>query len=135
MYGGNFSFLETQSWNCLGSARSSTSLIAHLGTIYNLIQAAYDHATDAYNHATDGINRANAAQNRADSAYSLANSANNNANNRVSISTFNAHTHKTCWVAGGSALTAWDTYSYNGMDISHIKSTQDLNTMMTSTPN
>ena len=135
MYGGNFSFLETQSWNCLGAARSSTSLIAHLGTIYNLIQAAYNHATDAYNHATDGINRANAAQNRADSAYSLANSANNNANNRVSISTFNAHTHKTCWVGGGRALTAWDTYSYNGMDISHIKSTQDLNTMMTSTPN
>jgi hypothetical protein len=134
--------LQTQSWNCLGSARSSTSLIAHLGTIYNLIQAAYDHATDAYNHATDGINRANAAQRSADSAYSLANTANNNAaaannnaNNRVSWDTFNAHRHKTCWVAGGSALTAWDTYSYNGMDISHIRGTQDLSTMTTSTPN
>lgn len=141
IYGGNFSFLETQSWNCLGAARSSTSLIDHLGTIYNLIQAAYNHATDAYNHATDGINRANAAQRSADSAYSLANTANNNAaaannnaNNRVSWDTFNAHRHQTCWVEGGKALTDWDTYSYNGMDISHIKGTQDLNTMRTSTP-
>ena len=92
--GSDWYFTSVKSWNCLGADRSSASLNAHLQTIYSLIQAAYD-------HATDGINRANNAQSRADSAYSLASSANSNANNRVSIATFNAHRHTVTIGSGG----------------------------------
>ena len=132
--GGNFNFNSAKGWNCLGQYRSSQSLESHLGTIYSLIQQAYDWANDARNRAINAQNSANNAQSRADSAYNYANTANNNANGRVSISTFNAHQHRTCWVSGGHALTYWDTYQYEGMDISHIRGTQDLNTMTTSSP-
>lgn len=132
--GSDWHFTANQGGNCIGANRQNTSLIWHLQTIYSLIQAAYDHATDGINRANNAQSRADSAYSRADSAYSLAQSANNNANNRVSTATFNRHQHRTCWVSGGRALTSWDTYVYQGMDISHITGTQDLNTMTTSTP-
>ena len=79
MYAGNFSFNTAQGANCLGSARTNTSMIWHLHTIYSLIQQAYDRGSTA-------LTAANKAQNRADSAYNLA-------NGKVSTSTFNNHKH------------------------------------------
>ena len=142
VYAGNFSFNTSQSWNSHGGTYNSTSLVQHLAWLYSLVNDAYYRADDAWNRANnaqsradDAWNRANNAQSRADSAYSFANRANNNANNRVSWDTFNSHTHRTCWTEGISGLTGWDTYRYNGMDISHIRSTLDLGNMTTSTPN
>lgn len=155
VYAGNFSFNTNQSWNSHGGTYNSASLVQHLGWLYSLINDAYNRADSAYNRAgnaqaaADNAQRradsaynragnaqaaADRAQGRADSAYNLANSANNNANNRVSISTFNAHTHVTCRAGGRKALVDWDTYTYNDMNISHIKSTHDLHDMRTSTP-
>ena len=96
--GSDWHFTSNQGGNCLGSNRQNTSLIWHLQTIYSLIQSAYDqcrqYANDRANQAeANATAAANNAMNRANSAYNLANSANNNANNRVSISTFNSHTH------------------------------------------
>ena len=94
IYGGNFSFLASKSWNAHGGTYNSTSLEQHLAWLYSLVSGAYGRADDAWNRANNAQSRADSAYSRANSAYNLANSANNNANNRVSISTFNSHQHR-----------------------------------------
>lgn len=76
--GSDWRFTSSKSWNCLGAARSSTSLEAHLKTIYSLIQSAYDQARDYAN------TRANQAQSNAISQTQSW------ANNRFSLL---GHTH------------------------------------------
>lgn len=76
--GSDWRFTSSKSWNCLGAARSSTSLEAHLRTIYSLIQSAYDQARDYAN------TRANQAQSNAISQTQSW------ANNRFSLL---GHTH------------------------------------------
>ena len=98
VYGGNFSFNTAKGWNCLGANRSSTSLEAHLGTIYSLIQSALDQAKNYANQRANEAQAnataaANSAMNRANSAYNLASSANSNANNRVDWGSYNRHVH------------------------------------------
>lgn len=96
IYGGNFSFLTAKGWNCLGANRSSASLEAHLGTIYSLIQTAYNRANEAYRRAKTAENNATA---RANQAYNLAAT-------KVSTSTFNSHTHGLTTQGGYGALFA-----------------------------
>ena len=136
--GSNFVFNANKSYSSFNGSNGSISLDWHLSRIYELIRQAYNRAIDAENNARTWSNEAKTAasnaQGTANSAYNLASSANANANSRVSQDTFNRHQHRSCWVTGGRALTSWDTYVYQGMDISHITGTQDLNTMTTSTP-
>lgn len=130
--GSDWRFISNQGGSCLGSNRQNTSLIWHLQTIYSLIQQAYDRANAAYDRAKsyfDSNIGPYATRSWVDANYVTGSSS-----NFVTVSRFNSHQHRTCWVGGGHALTSWDTYQYQGMDISHIRGTQDLSTMTTSTP-
>lgn len=130
--GSDWRFTSNQGGSCLGSNHQNTSLIWHLQTIYSLIQQAYDRANAAYDRAKsyfDSNIGPYATRSWVDANYVTGSSS-----NFVTVSRFNSHQHRTCWVGGGHALTSWDTYQYQGMDISHIRGTQDLSTMTTSTP-
>ena len=93
IYGGNFSFLASKSWNAHGGTYNSTSLEQHLAWLYSLVSSAYGRADDAWNRANNAQTRADNAYSRANSAYNLASSANSNANNRVDWGSYNRHVH------------------------------------------
>lgn len=93
--GDNFQFNESKSWDCLGAARSSSSLEAHLKTIYSLIQQAYNRANTAYDHASDVLSTINgrgyATQSWCNGRFALSGHTHSG---YVSNSTFNSHSHK-----------------------------------------
>lgn len=95
IYGGNFSFNTAKGWNCLGGNRSSTSLEAHLGTIYSLIQSAYDQCREY------ARNQASAAQTNAQNYASSLNTQTRNwvSGNYATISYVDGQT-----AAQGSAI-------------------------------
>ena len=100
LVGSNFKFNSAKNYDSFnGWNNSFISLDEHLDRIYDLIRQAYNRAVTAENNALTWSNEAktaaNNAQETADSAYGLANTANTNANDRVSITTFNNHTHRT----------------------------------------
>ena len=140
--GGNFNFNSVKSWKCLGEYRSSQSLESHLGTIYALIQQAYDRADDA---RTRAIN----AQNSANNAYSHADAVGSNvqgwANNRFSLlghghsnyvtnSTFNNHYHNTVVGTGYQFVTAYGFTTIDGERVVNSLTTANGNGQRTSTP-
>ena len=100
LVGSNFKFTDpNKSYSSFNGGNASISLDWHLSRIYELIRQAYNRAVTAEDNARTWSNEAKTAasnaQGTADSAYNLANTANTNANNRVSITTFNSHTHRT----------------------------------------
>lgn len=149
MYAGNFKFNNSRSYPTYGgNSIYDTDLNSFLSDIYNKIKAAHDAADNAYRHGTDAYNRANAAYNRAGDALNSASNAYNHATNAANAAYNNAvnyangkfvafdrfanHVHSTVARGlSGQALNSWDTYQYEGMDISHIRVTTPLSSYTT----
>ena len=97
VWGNNFGFNDSKSWNAHGNTYNSQSLQQHLAWLYSLVNSAYNRADSAYTRAGNAQTAANNAQSRADSAYNLANT-------KVSTSTFNSHRHPV--IASGEGFLA-----------------------------
>ena len=85
LYGGNFSFNTSKSWNAHGGTYNSASLEQHLANLYSLVNGAYNRADAAYNRAADYFN-SNIGPYATRSWVS---------GNYVSNGTYNNHTHAT----------------------------------------
>lgn len=85
LYGGNFSFNTSKSWNAHGGTYNSASLEQHLANLYSLVNGAYNRADAAYNRAADYFN-SNIGPYATRTWVS---------GNYVSTGTYNNHTHNT----------------------------------------
>ena len=85
LYGGNFSFNTSKSWNAHGGTYNSASLEQHLANLYSLVNGAYNRADAAYNRAADYFN----------SHIGTYATRSWVSGNYVSNGTYNNHTHAT----------------------------------------
>ena len=96
MYGGNFSFLASKSWNAHGGTYNSTSLEQHLAWLYSLVNGAYNRADAAYNRADAAYNRAQSYYDShiGSSLYGYATQAWVNGRGYITQATYNSHQHR-----------------------------------------
>ena len=108
VWGNNFGFNDSKSWNAHGNTYNSQSLQQHLAWLYSLVNSAYNRADSAYTRAGNAQTAANNAQSRADSAYNLAST-------KVSTSTFNSHRHPVI-VSGEGFLASFGSVGLANID-------------------
>lgn len=121
LYGGDFAFNATHSFDYWNGTASGTQLSSFLSNIYSLLNNLRSRMSTAERDI-------DTAQARADSAYSYATNI-DSALQDVKWTADDAarkvrnHYHT---IPYGSVITQinYDTYEYNGMDISHIRSTR-----------
>lgn len=109
-------------YDCLAAAADARQAA---NNAQNKADQAWDRAGDADAHAGRAEDAASRAQSTADSASSAASRAQSTADGKVSKSTFNNHKHHADY-ANDSFVVGWDTYNWDGHDISHITNWRGL---------
>jgi len=119
LYGGNFSFNTSKSWNAHGGTYNSASLEQHLANLYSLVNGAYNRADAAYNRAQSyydshigGSLSGYATRSWVDSNYVSGRSS-----DFVRASTYNNHTHSLAYtrsqIDGKEVVTSISSSSGN----------------------
>lgn len=135
VWGNNFGFNDSKSWNAHGNTYNSQSLQQHLAWLYSLVNSAYNRADSAYTAANNAYNHADAVgssvQSWANGRFALSGHTHSN---YVTTSTYNNHRHNTVVGAGYQFVTAYEFGSIDGQRVISSLTTSNANIQTTSAP-